>query len=105
MRGGGVAWGARMIMSPRRGNRTHSDSTPSSRYSGERAGERGERRSASDRVRLDRRRNAANRTMFDSMRTSPLSPTLSPAYREEGVDAHAHQTRPSRPLGPLVVGV
>src|SRR5688572_9691278 len=31
---------------------------------------------------------ATNRTTPDSTRTSPLSPALSPEYREEGVRAH-----------------
>src|SRR5687768_1066612 len=58
---------------------------PCSLYSGERVGERGERRATSDCVRFVGGRSAANRTRRDSTRTLPLSPALSPAYREEGV--------------------
>jgi RND family efflux transporter MFP subunit len=59
-------------------------SSPSPRYSGERAGERGERRSSSRIVRFVDQHQTANRSLGHSTRTSPLSPTLSPAYRGEG---------------------
>src|SRR5690242_17873483 len=58
--------------------------TPSPRYSGERVGERGERRSTSRIVRFADQRDATNRAVFDSTRTSPLSPALSSAYWGEG---------------------
>ena len=59
--------------------------TPSSRYSGERVGERGAVRVESDCVQFADQFTAANRSVFDVTRRSPLSPALSPEYREEGV--------------------
>src|SRR2546430_3012374 len=56
--------------------------TPSSRYSGEREGERGERRSDAESADLERRLRCCR--VSYSTRTQPLSPTLSPEYREEG---------------------
>jgi hypothetical protein len=57
--------------------------SPSSRYPGERAGERGQLRARSKRAFHRERFNF--RALADSTRRSPLSPTLSPEYREEGV--------------------
>src|SRR5687768_1604258 len=63
---------------------------PSSRYSGERAGERGKVRSTSVLAGLVTRLHLRIERASVSLRRSPLSPTLSPAYREEGVIVTAY---------------
>jgi hypothetical protein len=65
---------------------------------GERAGERGERRSTSVSVRSPIGRRTADRTVLDSTRTSPLSP----AYRGEGAEratprSERTETHPNAP--------
>ena len=61
--------------------------TPSSRYSGERAGERGKVRVECHPVRVSDPRNPGNQATPVVSGRSPLSATLSPEYREEGVKA------------------
>src|SRR5205814_9879941 len=65
------------------GPRNRRITTPSPRYSGERGARRGKTRSA------DFLSRARMRPPFVSTRTQPLSPALSPEYREEGVGGHA----------------
>jgi putative protease len=61
--------------------------TPSPRYSGERAGERGEVHDAANTVRLEDEREGASRASAKLPRRSPLSPALSPEYVGEGAEA------------------